>query len=61
MKQKDLIRMVERDGWYLFRNDGNIRHFKHSLKMGIITIAGRPHDAVAEFTAINILDRAGLR
>ena len=61
MKQKDLIRMIEKDGWYRFRQEGDIRQFKHTLKMGIITISGRPNDLLADYSTNNILDKAGLR
>ncbi|HEX2865669.1 MAG TPA: type II toxin-antitoxin system HicA family toxin [Ignavibacteriales bacterium] len=61
MKTKELIRIVEKDGWYRFRSEGVIQQFKHTLKMGIITISGRPHDYLAQNSINNILDKAGLR
>ncbi|MGE5429515.1 MAG: type II toxin-antitoxin system HicA family toxin [Syntrophomonadaceae bacterium] len=61
MRQKDLIRLLEKDGWYRFRSEGNIRQFKHTLKTGVITISGRPQDMLADYSVINILDKAGLR
>lgn len=61
VKTRELVRIVEKDGWYRFRSEGSIQQFKHTLKMGIITISGRPHDQLAQNSINNILDKAGLR
>ncbi|MGE5400967.1 MAG: type II toxin-antitoxin system HicA family toxin [Ignavibacteriales bacterium] len=61
MRQKDLIKMIEKDGWYVFRSGDNIQQFRHTLKMGIITIYGNSHDAVANYSINSIIDKAGLR
>lgn len=61
MKAKELIRIIEKDGWYHFHSEGDIRQFKHTLKMGIITFSGRPHGMLAQNSINNILDKAGLR
>ncbi|MCU7495612.1 MAG: addiction module toxin, HicA family [Ignavibacteria bacterium] len=61
MKTRELIRIVEKDGWYRFGSEGEIRQFKHTLKMGIITISGRAHGLLAHNSINNILDKAGLR
>ena len=36
---KDLIRKIERDGWYLVAQNGNHRQYKHPYKKGRVTIA----------------------
>lgn len=53
--------MIEKDGWYVFRSGDNIQQFRHTLKMGIITIYGNSHDAVANYSINSIIDKAGLR
>ena len=37
---RELIEMLEADGWYLVRTVGDHHHFKHSTKPGIVTV---PH------------------
>ena len=29
MKAKDILRLIEKDGWYLVRQKGNHRQYKH--------------------------------
>lgn len=61
MKVKQLIALVENDGWYLARTRGSHRQFKHDTKPGVVTIAGKPSDDVAIGTENNILKQAGLK
>lgn len=42
MKVRDIIRLVQDDGWFLVRTRGSHRHFKHPSKPGLVTIAGHP-------------------
>jgi predicted RNA binding protein YcfA (HicA-like mRNA interferase family) len=42
MKVRDLIRLIEADGWFLVRTTGSHRQFHHSVKPGTVTIAGNP-------------------
>jgi len=39
MKVRDIIKLVEKDGWFHIRTRGSHRHFKHSVKIGIVTVA----------------------
>jgi predicted RNA binding protein YcfA (HicA-like mRNA interferase family) len=34
MKVKEIIKLVEEDGWYLARTKGSHRQYKHQIKMG---------------------------
>jgi predicted RNA binding protein YcfA (HicA-like mRNA interferase family) len=61
MKVREIIRMVEEDGWYLDRTRGSHRQFKHAVKKGLVTIAGKPGDDVAPGTFNSILKQAGLK
>ncbi|MCA2624050.1 MAG: type II toxin-antitoxin system HicA family toxin, partial [Microcystis sp. M20BS1] len=47
MKVRDVIRLLEQDGWYLSRTRGSHRQFKHSLKSGLVTVPGKPSDDLA--------------
>ena len=38
-KVSDIIRIIENDGWYLERQSGSHRQYKHPLKKGLVTIS----------------------
>ena len=42
MKVRDVIRILEKDGWVLNRIRGSHRQFIHPTKPGITTVAGKP-------------------
>jgi predicted RNA binding protein YcfA (HicA-like mRNA interferase family) len=48
MKVRDVIRLIEEDGWYLVRIKGSHRQYKHPTKPGLVTIAGHPNDDLAK-------------
>ncbi|NPV29825.1 MAG: type II toxin-antitoxin system HicA family toxin [Firmicutes bacterium] len=61
MKVRDVIRMLRDDGWYLARQRGSHRQFKHPTKPGRVTIAGHPNDDLAPGTLNSILKQARLK
>jgi predicted RNA binding protein YcfA (HicA-like mRNA interferase family)/predicted RNase H-like HicB family nuclease len=44
MKVRDIIRLLEKDGWQLRRTKGSHRQYKHSTKKGLLTLPGHPND-----------------
>lgn len=59
---KDLIKIIEKDGWRQVAQRGSHRQFKHPSKPGRVTIA--PHklsDDVSLQTENSILKQAGLK
>ncbi|MGB3266662.1 MAG: type II toxin-antitoxin system HicA family toxin [Microcoleus sp.] len=40
MKVREVIKMLEDDGWYLARTRGSHRQFKHPEKAGTVTVSG---------------------
>jgi len=44
MKVRDIIKMLERDGWYLKATKGSHRQYKHPVKVGRVTVPGHPSD-----------------
>jgi predicted RNA binding protein YcfA (HicA-like mRNA interferase family) len=42
LKIRDVIKLVESDGWRMVKQIGSHRHYKHSTKPGKVTIAGHP-------------------
>lgn len=59
MKVRDVIRELERDGWYLVATRGSHRQYKHLAKPGRVTIAGQPNDDLAPGTLNSIRKQAG--
>jgi len=61
MKVREVIRLLERDGWFLVATRGSHRQFKHRGKPGRVTVAGAPADDLAPGTLSSILKQAGLK
>ncbi len=54
MRVREVIRMIEADGWYLVATKGSHRQDKHPTKPGRITVAGHPGDDLAPGTVNRI-------
>jgi predicted RNA binding protein YcfA (HicA-like mRNA interferase family) len=61
MKVKEAIALIENDGWYLVRTRGSHQQYKHPVKSGLVTIAGKLSDDLASGTANSILKQAQLK
>ena len=61
MKVREVIRLIEADGWYLAATKGSHRQFKHPSKSGRVTIAGKPSDDLAPGTLNSVLKQARLK
>lgn len=61
MKVRDVIKLVEADGWRYQKTEGSHRQFVHPTKPGKVTIPGHPGDDVRPGTLVGILRQAGLR
>lgn len=61
MKVKELVKLIESDGWTQVRMKGSHRQFKHPAKPGTVTIAGKSSVDVPPGTANNVLKQAGLK
>ncbi len=61
MKVKEIIKMIEQDGWYLVRTKGSHRQYKHNLKRGLVTVPGKLSDDLAIGTENSILKQAQLK
>jgi predicted RNA binding protein YcfA (HicA-like mRNA interferase family) len=60
MKVRDVIKLIEADGWYLAATKGSHRQYKHPTKPGRVTIAGHPGDDLAPGTLNSVLKQAQL-
>ncbi len=56
---RELIRLVEKDGWYAAAQVGSHRQFRHPTKPGRVTIV-HPERSLHPKTARSILRQAGL-
>lgn len=61
MKVRDIIKLIEADGWYLAVTKGSHRQYKHSRKNGRVTIAGNFNHDLAPGTLSSILKQAELK
>ena len=61
LKFRNVIMMIERDGWRLVRTTGSHRQYKHPNKPGTVTVAGKPNLDVPRGTLNSILKQAGLK
>jgi predicted RNA binding protein YcfA (HicA-like mRNA interferase family) len=61
MKVREIIALVEADGWYLVRTRGDHRQYKHPTKPGRVTVSGHRNDDIHPKTLNSILTQAGLR
>ncbi|MBI3683521.1 MAG: type II toxin-antitoxin system HicA family toxin [Acidobacteria bacterium] len=61
MKVRDLIRLLEDDGWRLARTRGSHRQFKHIEKPATVTVAGNAGVDVPPGTLNAVLRQAGLK
>ena len=41
MKVRQIIKILEQDGWYLKRTRGSHRQYKHPNKSGTVTVSGK--------------------
>jgi len=60
MKYRDLIRIIEQDGWAQVAQRGSHRQFKHPSKKGRVTVAGKPNADVPPGMRRSVLRQAGL-
>jgi predicted RNA binding protein YcfA (HicA-like mRNA interferase family) len=61
MKVKDAIRLLEKEGWFLVATRGSHRQYKHPVRPGRVTVAGKPSDDLAPGTSNSILKQSGLK
>ena len=61
IKVREVIKMIEADGWYLVGTDGSHRQYKHPGKLGRVTIAGNFGHTLAPGTLNSILKQAKLK
>ena len=58
---REVIKLIEADGWVHVSTSGSHRNFKHPIKKGRVTVAGKQSVALQQGTLVSILKQAGLR
>jgi len=61
MKVRDVIKLLEQDGWFMDRTRGSHLEYKHLTKQGLVTLPGKPGDELAAGTLNSVLKQAGLK
>ncbi|MEK7288703.1 MAG: type II toxin-antitoxin system HicA family toxin [Planctomycetota bacterium] len=61
MKVKELIALIEDDGWLQVRQKGSHRQFHHISKPGTVTVSGKHSVDVPPGTLNSVLKQAGLK
>jgi predicted RNA binding protein YcfA (HicA-like mRNA interferase family) len=61
MKVREVIKLIEADGWYLVAVKGSHHQYKHTIKRGRVTIAGHQGDDLSPGTLNSILKQANLK
>ena len=61
MKVREVIKMIEKDGWYHVDTRGSHRQFKNPRKAGRVTVPGKLGDELAPGTLNSVLKQAGLK
>ena len=62
MKVRDAIKMLKEDGWYLVRQKGSHKQYKHPTKKGLVTIAAhKMSDEIRPGTFNSIVKQAQIK
>ena len=61
MKVREVLKLLEDDGWEIVRMRGSHRQLHHPTKSGTVTVAGKPSVDVPKGTLNAILKQSGLK
>jgi len=61
MKVREVIRLLENDGWLQVVTRGSHRQFKHPTKPGRVTVSGGLGDEMPKGTFASVQRQAGLK
>lgn len=60
-KVRQVVKLLQRDGWMLIRIRGDHRQFKHMTKPGKVTVRGKDNEVLNQFLLNSIWKQAGWR
>ena len=58
---REVLRMLQDDGWLLVRTKGSHHQYAHATKRGLVTVPGNRNDELAPGTLNSILKQAGMK
>ncbi len=58
-KVSEIIKMLENDGWYLDKQVGSHRQYKHISKKGKVTVNKKSNDTLGQEILNSIFKQAG--
>ena len=61
MKTQELMALLIANGWVQVRMKGSHRQFRHAIKAGTVTVAGKLNVDVPIGTLLSVLKQAGIR
>jgi predicted RNA binding protein YcfA (HicA-like mRNA interferase family) len=61
MRPPELVRILEEDGWYCAGQTGSHRHYRHSVKPGLVIIPMHAGKEIGKGLLHSILKKAGLK
>jgi predicted RNA binding protein YcfA (HicA-like mRNA interferase family) len=61
IKVREVLRMLEEDGWVLDRQKGSHRQYVHPTKPGTVTVSGNLGYEMPKGTLGSVLRQAGLK
>ncbi len=61
MKVREVLKLIEANGWYHVATRGSHRQYKHPMKPGRVTVPGKPNDDLRPGTLNSILRQADLK
>ncbi|WHF51537.1 type II toxin-antitoxin system HicA family toxin [Chryseobacterium gotjawalense] len=59
LKVGEIIKMLEKDNWFLHRQKGSHRQYKHPDKKGTVTVNGKPGEVLSQMLLNSIFKQAG--
>jgi predicted RNA binding protein YcfA (HicA-like mRNA interferase family) len=60
VKYREVVKLIEQDGWYWKRTSGSHHIYKHATKPGTVVVAYHGAKDIPESTVKSILKQAGL-
>ena len=61
MKAREIIRIIEKDGWYFHSQKGSHAQYKHPVKRGRVTVPMHGSQDLSKSDVHSILKQAGLK
>jgi predicted RNA binding protein YcfA (HicA-like mRNA interferase family) len=61
MKVRELVRLLEKEGWRQVRQRGSHRQFQHPIKPGTVTVSGKLGVEIPQGTLRSALKQAGVK